>query len=163
MRAYRCLGTGAGAQALATRDELGVMGVGMELPPAVRALLEEPRFCVFATVGRDGLPHQTVLWYELQGDRIMMNTRRGRVKDHNLRRDRRASFCVEDGYRYVTVTGRCELQWEDQEAAQADIRRLAIRYEGAAEGERMSATFRRQQRETISMTIETVDAHGFDG
>ena len=153
---------GAGAPALATRDEFGGDGVGMELPPAVRAFLEEPRYCVFATVGQDGLPHQTVLWYELQGDRIMMNTRRGRVKDHNLRRDPRASFCVEDGLRYVTITGRCELQWEDLEAARADIRRLAIRYEGEAEGERMSATFRRQQRETIYMTMDTLDAHGFE-
>ena len=73
------------------------------LSPAARAFLEEPRFCVFADIGRDGVPHQTVLWYELQGDEIMMNTARGRAKDRNLHRDARASFCVEDGRRYVTI------------------------------------------------------------
>lgn len=134
----------------------------MELSPTVRAFLEEPRFCVFATIGRDSLPQQTVLWYELQDDAILMNTARGRVKDHNLRRDPRASFCVEDGYRYVTITGACELQWEDQARAQADIHRLAVRYHGPERAERMAAgQFRTEERETILMRIETVDARGF--
>lgn len=135
--------------------------MAVELAPAVRTFLEERRFCVFADIAADGTPHQTVLWYELQGDTIMMNTARGRIKDKNLRRDPRASFCVEDGARYVTITGSCALQSDDQGAAQADITRLAIRYEGAASGERMSAGFRGQQRETIRMSIGTVDAHGF--
>ena len=51
------------------------------LSPAVRAFLEEKRYCVFADIGPDGLPHQTVLWYELQGDEIMMNIGRQRVKE----------------------------------------------------------------------------------
>lgn len=134
----------------------------MELSPAARAFLEEPRFCVFATIGKSGLPQQTVLWYELQGDTIMMNTAPGRVKDHNLRRDPRASFCVEDGYRYLTITGTCELQSDDQEQAQADIARLAVRYEGPERGEQMAANqFRKQRRETIRLRVERVDAHGF--
>ena len=132
------------------------------LSPAARAFLEEKRYCVFADIGPDGLPHQTVLWYELQGDEIMMNTALRRAKDKNLRRDPRASFCVEDGYRYVTITGTCALQWEDQEAAQADIYRLADRYEGSKRAEEMAAgQFRKQQRETIRLTIDRVDEHGF--
>jgi PPOX class probable F420-dependent enzyme len=132
------------------------------LSPAARAFLEERRFCVFADIRRDGVPHQTVLWYELQGDEIMMNTARGRAKDRNLQRDARASFCVEGGARYVTIVGTCTLNWEDQEAAQADIKRLAERYEGAARAEEMSASqFRKQERETIRMTIERVDERGF--
>ena len=132
------------------------------LSPAVRAFLEEKRYCVFADIGPDGLPHQTVLWYELQGDEIMMNTALRRAKDKNLRRDPRASFCVEDAYRYVTITGTCTLQWEYQEAAQADIHRLADRYEGPERAEEMAAgQFRKQGRETIRLTIERVDEHGF--
>jgi PPOX class probable F420-dependent enzyme len=134
------------------------------LSPAARAFLEEPRFCVFADIGRDSVPHQTVLWYELQGNEIMMNTARGRAKDRNLNRDSRASFCVEDGLRYVTIVGTCTLNWEDQETAQADIKRLAVRYDGEEVAERMAANqFRKQERETIRMTIERVDEHGFGG
>ncbi len=134
-----------------------------QLSPAVRAFLEEPRFCVFADINDDGTPHQTVLWYELQGDTIMMNTAKGRVKDRNLTRDPRASFCVEDGYRYVTIVGECTLQSEDQQAAQADIRRLAVRYHGPERGEEMAASFAKETRETIRLRIDSakVDANGF--
>ena len=42
------------------------------LDEKVRAFLEEKRFAVLATIKRDGSPQQTVMWYELQGDQIMM-------------------------------------------------------------------------------------------
>jgi len=135
-----------------------------QLSPAVRAFLEEPRFCVFADINDDGTPHQTVLWYEVQGDTILMNTAKGRVKDRNLTRDPRASFCVEDGYRYVAIVGACTLQSEDQQAAQADIKRLAVRYHGRERGEEMAASsFAKQTRETIRLRIDSakVDANGF--
>ncbi len=135
-----------------------------QLSPVVRAFLEEPRFCVFADINDDGTPHQTVLWYELQGDTILMNTAKGRVKDRNLTRDPRASFCVEDGYRYVTIVGACTLQSEDQQAAQADIKRLAVRYHGPERGEEMAASsFAKQTRETIRLRIDSakVDVNGF--
>jgi len=132
-----------------------------QLTPTVRAFLEEPRFCVFADINEDGTPHQTVLWYEVQGDTIMMNTARGRVKSRNLERDPRASFCVEDGYRYVAIAGECALQWDDQEAAQADIKRLAIRYHGPARGQEMSAGFAKETRQTIRLRIDKIDVNGF--
>ena len=133
------------------------------LSPAVRAFLAERRFCVFADIGADGVPHQTVLWYELQGDEIMMNIGRKRVKNKNLLRDARASFCVEDETRYVTIVGTCALQWEDQEAAQADIKRLAALYSGAEAAERMSANaFRTEERMTIRMSIDRVDVRGIE-
>ena len=131
----------------------------MEIPPAARAFLAEPRFAILATIGQDGVPQQTVVWYELQGDTIMLNTKRGRVKDLHLRRDPRASFCVEDGYRYVTIVGSCALD-DDQERAQADIKALAIRYHGREQGERQAANFREEQRVTIHLRPDRVEAYG---
>ena len=52
--------------------------------PTRRAFLNEKRFAVLATINKDGTPQQTVMWYELQGDEIMMNTAHGRLKDRNL-------------------------------------------------------------------------------
>jgi PPOX class probable F420-dependent enzyme len=128
---------------------------------AARAFLEEPRFAVVATIQPDGLPHQTVLWYELQGDEILLNTAAGRVKDRNLRRDPRVSFCLEDGYRYLTITGAATLI-DDQQVAQEDIRRLAVRYHGEAEGDAMSRElFSKQERVTIRLKIEHLIADGF--
>jgi len=127
---------------------------------AVRAFLNEPRFAVLATIGADGAPHQSVMWYELRGNTIMMNTAEGRVKAANLRRDPRVSICVEDGYRYVTITGRAELI-DDQEIAQADIAALAHRYHDPETAEKQIAEFRRQRRITVHISIDRVSAHGF--
>jgi PPOX class probable F420-dependent enzyme len=133
----------------------------MELSPAVRRFLEEPRFAVLATTNPDGLPHQSVVWYELQGDTVMMNTRRGRVKDGNLRRDPRVSLCFEDGYRFVTMTGRAQLI-EDQEIAHADIIHLAARYNGPERAAQQAEEFRRQTRITIRVPIEHLYVYGMD-
>lgn len=126
---------------------------------AVRCFLDEPRFAVLATVGADGTPQQTVMWYELRGNTIMMNTAEGRVKASNLRHDPRVSICVEDGYRYVTLTGRAELI-DDQEIAQADIAALVRRYHGPDAGEDALSQYRQQKRITLLISIDRVVAFG---
>lgn len=129
------------------------------LDEKVRSFLQETRFAVLATINADGAPQQTVMWYELQGDRIMMNTAEGRVKASNLRRDPRISICVEDGYRYVTIAGLVELD-EDRERALNDIHRLAIRYHGQPKADEMMDGFRKDRRVTLYMSIDRVVANG---
>lgn len=134
----------------------------MQLQENVRAFLKEPRFGVLATINEDGTPQQSVIWYDLHGDDILMNTRAGRVKERNLRRDARASLCVLDGYRYVTVEGAVELI-DDQTTAQADIRQLAIRYDGEESGNKQAEeTFSKQQRVTIHLKINKVVVYELD-
>ena len=128
------------------------------LTDEVRAFLLERRFAVLATINADGMPQQTVVWYELQGDEIMMNTAAGRLKDRNLRRDPRVSLCVEDDYRFVTITGQVRFV-EDQATAQADIERLATRYDGAESAREQMARFSTQQRVTLRVPIEKVYAY----
>ncbi|HEX8982038.1 MAG TPA: PPOX class F420-dependent oxidoreductase [Ktedonobacterales bacterium] len=126
----------------------------------VRAFLEEKRFAVLATINEDGLPHQTVMWYELRGDHIMMNTKVSRVKHNNLSRDSRISICVEDGYRFVTISGVAQLN-DDQAVGQADIHALAVRYHGEEEGARQAEQFAKQQRVTILLPLSHVIVSGF--
>lgn len=133
----------------------------MALDPAVKTFLEEIRFGTLATINRSGAPQQSVMWYELQGDEIMMNTKRGRLKDRNLINDNRASLCVDDGYHYVTLVGRITMN-DDQAVAQADIHRLATRYEGPERADEMTRDqFGKEERVTLRMSIDRVSAHGF--
>ena len=135
----------------------------MELRDDVRAFLDEPRFGVLGTVNGDGSPQQTVMWYALRGGTVMMNTRRGRKKARNLLRDARASLCIEDGFRYVTLDGTIRMV-EDQDVAQADIAALARRYHDADEAERMARdVFAPQERISLLLSFDRVDVHGFDG
>lgn len=134
----------------------------MAISEAVRRFLAEPRFAVLATINADGLPQQTVIWYDLEGDEIVMNTARGRLKDGNLLRDPRVSLCFEDGYRFVTITGTARLI-DDQAVAQEDIRRIAVRYHGAEKGNQMAEQqFQRQRRVTIRVPVERVIAYGLE-
>ena len=134
----------------------------MELPEDVRSYLDEVRFGVLGTVNATGSPQQTVMWYERRGDDIMMNTKRGRRKDRNLLRDTRASLCVEDGFRYVTLEGTIDMI-EDQDKAHADITALARRYHGPERGEAMGREeFGKQERITLILHVDRIDVHGFD-
>ena len=131
------------------------------LAPEIRAFLEERRFAVLGTLNADGSIQQTVMWYELRGDHIMMNTRRGRVKDRNLLRDPRVSLCIEEGQRFVTISGRITFD-EDPATAQADIKALAIRYDGPASGEEQARnTFAQQERISLRLPLTHVITHGF--
>ena len=135
----------------------------VQLTPAIREFLAAPRFAVLATIGADGAPHQSVMWYELAGDEILMNTKLGRFKQRDIARDPRISLCVEDAYRFVALSGRIARAIDDQDIARADILRLGVRYDGRPEAERqMRDLWSKQERITYFMTIERIHAPGFE-
>jgi PPOX class probable F420-dependent enzyme len=134
-----------------------------QLSENARTFLNEPRFGVLATINADGTPQQSVVWYELQGDEIMMNTKGGRLKDRNLRRDPRAALCIEDGNHYVALRGPVTLN-DDQTVAQSDIERLAVRYDGAEKARaQVRSQFSREARVTIRLRPERIDEYGMEG
>ncbi len=126
------------------------------LSEKARTFLEEKRFAVLATLNQDGTAQQTTMWYLLEGDTILMNTKAGRLKERNLRRDPRISICVEDGYNYITISGKVELI-DDVEIAQRDIHRLATRYHGEEQAaKQMAEQFSREPRVTLRLKCEHV-------
>ena len=126
------------------------------LSDKARAFLHEKRFAVLATLNENGTIQQTTMWYLLEGETIVMNTKAGRVKDRNLRRDPHISICLENGYHYLTISGTVELI-QDQDTAQRDIHRLAVRYDGEESAARqMAEQFSQEQRVTIHLTPERI-------
>jgi PPOX class probable F420-dependent enzyme len=95
---------------------------------AARRFLAEPRFAIVATLNPDGSTLQAVVWYALDGDTIVFNSRVGRQWPTNLVRDPRVSFIVADGYDYVEIRGVVEID-EDPIRSQAVIAGLTRRYE----------------------------------
>jgi PPOX class probable F420-dependent enzyme len=75
----------------------------------IRALLSEPIFFHVATVNRDGSPQISIVWGDIDGDRLVFSTAEGRAKVRNLRRDPRIaiSFSPPDQpYRNIALHGR---------------------------------------------------------
>ncbi len=132
----------------------------VELSEKARAFLREKRFAVLATLNRDGTPQLTTMWYLLEDDgTILMNTRAGRLKERNMRRDPRISLCFEDGYNYLTIKGRVEMI-DDQQISQRDIYRLSARYHGEEKAKRqMETQFSKEQRVTLRLKPEKVQEY----
>ncbi len=67
--------------------------------------LAAPRTVVLASIGPDGLPHLSSLWYVTHEQQLAMWTYARSQKVLNLRRDPRATLLVETGQTYDTLRG----------------------------------------------------------
>ena len=118
---------------------------GTSLPPPVRDFLAQPRYAVIATVNPDGSPHQAVVWYLLEGDMIVLNSKVGRRWPENARRDPRVSLVAEEGDDYAVVAGTLE-EIAGGETAGEHIASMAFLYYGPEKAAREAAAFRTQER-----------------
>lgn len=92
------------------------------------ALLNEPQIANVATVMADGSPQVTPVWVDTDGEAVLFNTAKGRVKHRNLLRDPRVAVSVvdkDDPMRLVVVRGTAEFI---DEGADAHIDKLAKKY-----------------------------------
>lgn len=134
------------------------------LSERVRTFLDANRFATIATIDPDGSPRQAVIWYRLDGDAIVINSKDGRRWPANLRRDQRIAVAVSDGvdgYKWVGMTGTVTIV-DDQPTAQADIAEMARRYHAdePEEAERMIREgFSTQQRVSFRIAIDAVHEH----
>ena len=96
--------------------------------PAVSELLAKPNHAVLSTLNSDGTIHSTIVWLNVEDDKLALNSARGRVWPTNLERDPRATLVLlneDNPYEYVTVTGNAELT---DEGAEDHIDTLAQKY-----------------------------------
>ncbi|GHG88381.1 PPOX class F420-dependent oxidoreductase [Streptomyces lanatus] len=95
-----------------------------------RKLASGPNFATVATIGRNGLPQQSVVWVTATDEGIAFSTVEGRVKHLNLLRDPRASVLITDrdnGYAYAVVRGPVTMT---REGGPELIDELSRKYEG---------------------------------
>jgi len=86
----------------------------------ITEFLERSRIITLATLGKNGTPHLTAMWYGLVDGEIWFETKGKSQKAVNVRRDPRVTVLVESGDTYdqlrgVSIEGRAEIV-EDPEA-----------------------------------------------
>jgi PPOX class probable F420-dependent enzyme len=115
------------------------------------------RFASLATINPDGGPHQTVIWYVIEGDAVVLNGLAGRVWVTNLERDPRLSLSVEDGYRWMSVRGTVD-RVDRGAIAQADAA-ISARHYHAAEPQvaedLIHGRFELQERVSFRLSLAT--------
>lgn len=81
------------------------------IPEQYRDLFTKKAFAHLGTVMPDGTPQVTPVWCDFDGTYIRVNTAKGRVKDRNMRRNKKIAVTVTDPdnpYRYLAVRGEVE-------------------------------------------------------
>jgi len=102
------------------------------IPEKFRDLVTTKKaFAHLATLMPDGSAHVAPVWVDFEGDRILINTARGRVKDRNMERDKRVALSITDPdnpYRHVAIRGR--VVGVTETGADQHIDKLAKKYMG---------------------------------
>ncbi|SEG92543.1 PPOX class probable F420-dependent enzyme [Thermomonospora echinospora] len=124
-----------------------------KLTDDAKALLSRPLHGWVTTVRPDGSLHSTLVWVDVDGDDVIVNTAVGRAKEKHLKADPRIAVSVADpdnDYHYLSVSGTARLE---PEGADEIIDRLAKKYLNAD-----TYPFRQpgEERVTVRLTPEKV-------
>ncbi|HEY5982804.1 MAG TPA: PPOX class F420-dependent oxidoreductase [Anaerolineales bacterium] len=103
------------------------------IPTTHRDLMDDQTraYAYLATIMADGSPQLTPIWFNTEGDSILFNSAKGRVKDRNMRARPEVALLVadpEDPLRYLQVRGRIIEYTED--GALDHINALSMKYRG---------------------------------
>jgi len=82
-----------------------------------------------ATIMADGSPQVTPVWFDTDGDFILINTNEGRIKDKNMKARSRVSMVIQDPdekERYLGMRG--EVVDYTREGADEHINKLSLKY-----------------------------------
>jgi PPOX class probable F420-dependent enzyme len=107
----------------------------IELTPAEQAaMLDTARTAILVTIGPDGVPDPTAMWFVVVDGRLVMRTYAKSQKVRNIERDPRVAVLVEDGETYdtlrgVQLSGRIVLSRDVDEVLDV-VEGLARKYEG---------------------------------
>ena len=98
------------------------------LSEALVALLRKPLLVHVATVMPDGTPQSTPVWVDTDGENVLFNTAKGRVKHRNMLRNPAVALSFvddENPYRMFEIRGTVELV---EDGADDHIDSLAKKY-----------------------------------
>ena len=123
-----------------------------------RAILDAPLFAKLATLGADGTPQLTVMWFRRVDDELRMIAPASAMKTRHLTRYPRCALLIDaDGYTYLELRGAAEIRRDDA-AARAELRQIAARYIGAR-AEAYVAGLSADPRVIIALRPQRVRAH----
>ena len=103
------------------------------IPESYQDLLldEKKAFVYLATLMQDGSPQVTPVWFNVEGDYILINSASGRVKDKNMRTRPQVALVIADPnnlYRYLQIRG--QVVEFTTEGAEEHIDTLNFKYHG---------------------------------
>jgi PPOX class probable F420-dependent enzyme len=119
---------------------------------------EKKAFLYLATLMPDRSPQVTPIWFNTDGEYILINSAEGRVKDRNMRARPQVALCIQDPsnpYRYLQIRGKVVEFTTD--GADDHIDALTLKYRGLP---KYPSRQPGELRVRYKIKIEKVNAHG---
>jgi len=103
------------------------------IPESYQALFADEirAFLFLATTMEDGSPQVTPVWFNTDGQYLLINSAKGRTKDRNMRARPRIAMAImdpQDPYRYIQLRG--EVVEITEKGAREHINTLSRKYTG---------------------------------
>lgn len=87
-------------------------------------------YLYLATLMPDGSPQLTIVWFDTDGDHILINTALGRVKDRNMKARPQVAMVIPDPHdplRFIQIRGK--VVGHTTEGGDEHINKLSLRYD----------------------------------
>ena len=132
----------------------------------VAEFLERERVMNVATLGRDGWPHLTALWFVMRDGEPWSWTYRKSQKVKNLERDDHATLLAESGHEYAELKGvmlrtRAHIEYETERVLDV-AEELFGKYQPGAGGAEMREALRGQAAKRVAIRFEVVETVSWD-
>jgi nitroimidazol reductase NimA-like FMN-containing flavoprotein (pyridoxamine 5'-phosphate oxidase superfamily) len=119
-----------------------------------------------ATLGHDGWPHVTALWFVMRGTDPWIWTYRKSQKVKNLERDDRATVLAETGFEYAELRGvmlktRARIEYDTERVLDFG-EELFAKYQGATGDASMREALRAQAAKRVAIGFEVVETVSWD-
>jgi PPOX class probable F420-dependent enzyme len=138
-------------------DEADVPSGATELDKKDLQRLFQGRSLAFiSTLSKDGSPHITPMWADMEGDVILINTFESSAKSKNIKKDPRIAISIVESnnpYNMVSIKGRVIDQ--TTEGADEHLKKLAKRYLGIGK-----YYYREPNRKRVILKIKPEKATG---
>jgi PPOX class probable F420-dependent enzyme len=122
----------------------------------LQRLFQGRNLAFISTLSKDGSPHITPMWADMEGDVILINTFESSAKSKNIKKDPRIAISVVESnnpYNMVSIKGRVIDQ--TTEGADEHLKKLAKRYLGIGK-----YYYREPNRKRVILKIKPEKATG---
>jgi PPOX class probable F420-dependent enzyme len=128
-------GTQPGQFEIGDRDRVDTL---VDLDPIYRQLLDEPITAVIAVIGGSGRPNMTPVWFDYEGDTVLLNLATHRKKVDWLRKNPEATFLLlnpANAYHWVSIKATVRREVSEDDPAEgtrvtAQLDRIWTKYTG---------------------------------
>jgi PPOX class probable F420-dependent enzyme len=158
-------GTQPGQFEIGDRDRVNTLA---DLDPVYRQLLDQPITAVIAVIGGSGRPNMTPVWFDYEGDTVLLNLATHRKKVDWLRKNPEATFLLlnpANAYHWVSIKATVRREVSEDDPVQgarvtAQLDRIWTKYTGNQGSYGLRDPARDERRVLFEFDVDSIATFG---